>query len=167
MRARKMSKYSHKDIILLPPGEVFFTEKTQQIKTILGSCVAITVWHPNMLGGLCHFLIANKHKQNRAETKNYRYGEDALHFLYMKMSHHAPIHEYELRLFGGANMYPSNTSPTVGESNIAYAQQWAKQHQLSFIQQDILGEQSRSLIFDLSTGKVFLQQYQQGYHHDH
>ena len=158
---------THTSTILLPPGEVLFSDKALQVKTILGSCVAITIWHPNKFGGLCHFLIANKHTTNDSETKNYRYGEDALHFLYMKMSKHAPVHEYELRLFGGANMYTSNTSPTVGENNVAYAKQWAKEHNLNFLEQDILGKQSRSLFFDLRTGNVCLQQYQQGDHHDH
>lgn len=158
---------THSSTILLSPGEVIFSDKALQVKTILGSCVAITIWHPNKFGGLCHFLIANKHKTTDTKTTNYRYGEDALHFLYMKMSDHAPVHEYELRLFGGANMYASNTSPTVGENNVAYAKHWAKQHNLNFTQQDILGKQSRSLFFDLRTGNVCLQQYQQGHHHDH
>ncbi len=156
-----------KNAILLPPGDVCFNHAPKKIKTILGSCVAVTVWHrKKKLGGLCHFLISSN--TSKHSSTNYRHGDAALNYLLHNMAQHAPIHEFDLRLFGGANMYPSKTTPTVGESNIRYAKNWASKNKLTFSQQEVLGNICRSIIFDLSTGTVQLQQYQQeqGIHHD-
>jgi len=158
-----MSVVKHEKALLLSPGEVFFGHKSTKIKTILGSCVAITVWHKKKkLGGMCHFLIAQRRSDLQKAELNYRYGEDALSFLLKSMNSYAPLHEFELKLFGGANMYTSKVSPSVGESNINFATTWAEKNQLTFAEQDILAEVSRSIIFDLSTGIVELQKYYQG-----
>ncbi|TPH19264.1 chemotaxis protein CheD [Litorilituus lipolyticus] len=158
------------DITLLSPGEIIFTEKPLIVRTILGSCIAVTVWHPHLkVGGICHFLIANHQQEHKAKVQNYRYGDCALTFLMKEMSQYAPLNEFELRLFGGANMYSSRSKPTVGEKNAHFTKQWAKSYQLKFKQIEILGNVSRSIIFDLATGNVELQQYQQNKveHNDH
>ena len=41
--------------LVLQPGEWFFGQSPNRISTLLGSCVAVTVWHPILrCGGLCH-----------------------------------------------------------------------------------------------------------------
>src|SRR5439155_18563598 len=41
--------------IFLQPGEWYFGDADTRIRTLLGSCVAITMWHPRRcLGGMCH-----------------------------------------------------------------------------------------------------------------
>ncbi len=51
------------DIIsrFLNPGEFFFCESNCQIHTLLGSCIAITLWHPILkIGGMCHFVLPGR-----------------------------------------------------------------------------------------------------------
>ena len=41
--------------IFLQPGELWFGDEQTRIRTILGSCVAVTLWHPGRrIGGMCH-----------------------------------------------------------------------------------------------------------------
>ena len=48
---------SSSPVISLLPGELYFGQR-HLLKTLLGSCVAITLWHPQrQLGGMCHFLL--------------------------------------------------------------------------------------------------------------
>ena len=44
--------------IFLNPGEYAFGTELDRIRTILGSCVAVTFWHPGLrLGAMCHYLL--------------------------------------------------------------------------------------------------------------
>ena len=53
-----MSQPSNVTEVFLQPGEFHFGHARTRIKTILGSCVAITMWHPILrIGGMCHYLL--------------------------------------------------------------------------------------------------------------
>ena len=152
--------------INLQPGEVYFSQsekgENRTLKTILGSCVAITIWHSqSKTAGMCHYLLAQEAKNTKAThvIQKYRYGEDALDYLLKKMALMYPLDEYKLALFGGSNMYPSLTSPSIGEANIVFAQNWAKKNKLLFNQQDILGNHGRSISLNLTTGNITLINY--------
>jgi chemotaxis protein CheD len=77
------------------------------------------------------------------------------------MSHYLPTNEFEIRLYGGSNMYAHSSSPTIGERNVAFAKEWLSTHNLAVTEEDILGEVCRTLLFDLANGSVKLQRYQQ------
>ncbi len=155
--------------INLQPGEVYFSpsqgnDTTKELKTILGSCVAVTIWHSkSKVAGMCHYLLAHEAKNSRAThvIQKYRYGEEALDYLLMKMALLHPLDEYELALYGGSNMYPSLTTPSIGEVNVKFAHDWANKNKLVFNKQDILGNNGRSVTLDLNTGSVRLIKYEQ------
>ena len=150
--------------INLQPGEVYFSpaidnDKIIELKTILGSCVAVTIWHSkSKAAGMCHYLLAQE-TSNSKVMKKYRYGEEALDYLLKKMVLLHPLSEYELALYGGSNMYPSLNSPSIGTINVIFAQDWAKKNKLLFINQDTLGNNGRSITLDLNTGKVSIITY--------
>ncbi|MGI9213007.1 MAG: chemotaxis protein CheD, partial [Methylococcaceae bacterium] len=55
--------------IFLQPGEYYFSDRDTRIRTVLGSCVAITFWHPGILvGGMCHFMLPTR-MRNRESTE--------------------------------------------------------------------------------------------------
>jgi chemotaxis protein CheD len=146
-------------IINLSPGDIYFGESPKVINTLLGSCVAMTVWHEGLkLGGMCHYLIAEQ--SSKSQTDNYRYGEHSLKYLNQKMASFAELDEFEIQLFGGSNMYNKKIESTIGEQNVSFALQWLKKHKLNLSYNDTLGESSRKLIFDLSTGKIQVTHHQ-------
>lgn len=153
--------------INLQPGEVYFSQSldgntTKELKTILGSCVAITIWHSkSKAAGMCHYLLAHEANNSKATRimQKYRYGEEALDYLLKRMALLHPLDEYELAIYGGSNMYPSLTSPSIGQINVMFAQNWAKKNKLVFSKQDTLGNNGRSVTLDLSTGNVSLITY--------
>jgi len=154
--------------INLQPGDVYFSQLGDQvqqpikIKTILGSCVAVTIWHENSRsGGMCHYLLAQESEAAKTtkQLQKYRYGDEALDYLLKKMSLIQPINEFELALFGGSNMYISSVSPSIGESNITFAQTWAKENNLVFTQEDTLGSLGRSISLDLTNGNIEVSKY--------
>jgi len=49
--------------LMLMPGELHFGGEVQSLKTLLGSCVALTLWHPKRrIGGMCHFLLPSRQR---------------------------------------------------------------------------------------------------------
>ncbi len=158
-----------KQCINLQPGEVYFSaslaaNEKNELKTILGSCVAVTIWHAkSKAAGMCHYLLAQE-ASNAKATKvmhQYRYGNEALDYLLKKMILLHPLNEYELALYGGSNMYPSLTSPSIGKVNVMLAHEWAEKNNLVFIKQDTLGNNGRSVTLDLNTGNISLITYEQ------
>ena len=58
-RERRPSDYME---IFLEPGEFqFTTDPDVRLRTLLGSCVALTMWHPKCrYGAMCHFLLPSR-----------------------------------------------------------------------------------------------------------
>ncbi len=47
--------------VFLQPGELYFGDGRTRVRTLLGSCVAIAVWHPRLrIGGLCHYMLPSR-----------------------------------------------------------------------------------------------------------
>lgn len=139
---------------VVQPGGWFFSQTPLTISTLLGSCVAVTVWHPGLhCGGMCHYLLPRKSSGfNETSIPNPRYGVDALELLFCKMSQEAPIKEYRAGIFGGATMFLGNQK--VGESNGILAIRWIELHKLHVDYSDIGGVQGRKIKLDLNTGTV-------------
>ncbi len=158
---------SNNSCINLQSGDVYFSQTFEHdaekiLKTILGSCVAVTIWHSkSKTAGICHYLLAKEvEKAKITQTmQKYRYGEEALNYLFNKMILLHPADEYDIALFGGSNMYPSLIQPPIGEMNVKFAQAWATKNKLTFNHQDTLGNNGRNLTFNLITGAITIKTY--------
>lgn len=140
--------------VVLQPGEWFFGQAPGVIRTLLGSCVAVTVWHPILrCGGMCHYLLPNRPRVDQGLlVPNGRYGVDALQFLHCEMIERAPLREYHVSCFGGAMMFSGNH--TVGQSNMALAMKWMSLHLLSPKQTEMGGLKGRKIQLDLDSGTL-------------
>lgn len=155
--------------IVLHPGELYFGKAPGTIKTILGSCVAVIVWHPKLLvGGINHYLMATPKKENMNEDEALRYGSFSLTVMEKKMLSIAPITEYQVSLFGGSNMFPQQNEEvvTIGQANIICARHWLNKHKLLPQLESIGGDNSRTISFDLTTGLITLKKYEALYKDD-
>ena len=53
-----MKKPANAAEVVLAPGQVSFATCPTRLRTLLGSCVAFTFWHPQRrIGGMCHFML--------------------------------------------------------------------------------------------------------------
>lgn len=141
--------------LFIHPGEWYFGGNHSRLRTLLGSCVALTVWHPRLqLGGMCHYLLPRPPGDDRKTDP--RYGINALDLLLRAMAKHAPVTEYQLGCFGGSDMFSGRIKGRVGESNIMLAMQWLAQNRLTLKYQDTGGFASRSVVLELHSGKILL-----------
>jgi len=145
--------------IVLQPGEFHFGDRNTRIRTLLGSCVAITLWHPKLLvGGMCHFLLPSRPLIPR--SCDGRYGEEAMALLIAAIaSHGTKPREYEAKLFGGGNMFPGKGKADafdVGTRNADIAMQMLARHGI-VPKATSLGQAGyRNVYFDVGTGNVWV-----------
>lgn len=147
------------------PGEVRFARAPAQLSTLLGSCVAITLWHPGRkMGGLCHFLLPERPPtQSRIGLGlDGRYGDEALQLL-LQAAERAGCTpaECEFKLFGGGCMLACDGCTTglgqrVHERNVEQALTLMRQHGLKVSAHHLGGDGHRQLRLDLATGDVWM-----------
>lgn len=168
-----MKKPDHIIEIFLQPGDFYFGDRDTRIRTVLGSCVSITIWHPRLLiGGMCHYMLPTRNKGKR-DTLDGRYADEAMEMFMreIRASKTRPD-EYQVKLFGGGNMFPDSRKPRMdcpGKScnplastcrhvscrNELTAQLLVKHHGFTIHARCLGGSGHRQLFFDIWTGHVW------------
>lgn len=149
------------------PGEWYFGADYARLHTLLGSCIALTAWHPALkIGGLCHYLLPSspydKRPPDERQSPFYdgRYADKALAAMKSAMLRFAPLTEFQIGVFGGGDMFAYSGTTSIGFDNIAYARQWLMEEKLQPFRVDVGGAISRSLTMVLATGDIHLKHYQ-------
>jgi chemotaxis protein CheD len=107
--------------LVLMPGQMHFGQQASSVRTLLGSCVAITLWHPvRRIGGMCHFLLPSRQRRPGDATDG-RYGDEAVEAMVqaLKVLRASP-EEFVAHLYGGADTMSgvSVAKFNIGERNI-------------------------------------------------
>lgn len=152
--------------IFLQPGEVYFGDVDTRIRTLLGSCVAVTWWHPGRkIGAMCHYLLPDRPRSQKKpeQALDGRYAEEAFDIVLRYMSKESTFpEEYEVKMFGGGNMLaPSKQANSVGERNIEFGKSWLAEHGFRVSREHLAGDGHRNIVFDLETGDVWVKFQQQ------
>jgi chemotaxis protein CheD len=143
--------------VFLMPGQLHFSGHASGMKTLLGSCVAVTLWHPmRKIGGMCHYLLpARAHGKN--EALDGRYGEEALDTLLQHVRNsRADPREFQAHLYGGADTMPEGAPLkfNVGERNIEQGWGFIDKHGFQLQGVDVGEDVPRTVRLDLASGAV-------------
>ncbi len=149
--------------ITLAPGEFFFGGGALRVHTLLGSCVAITLWHPTRhIGGMCHYLLATRGANQRLSKGNYADEAVQLFVNEIKREKTRPA-DYEVKIFGGGNMFSSPSgslnppSINVSKNNADEAPRLLAAHGFSVKATDLGGNSHRKIYLELWNGDVWVQ----------
>ena len=144
----------------LNPGDFRFAGGGTRLHTVLGSCVAITLWHPGKgIGGMCHYLLPGRHPATEGTELDGRYAGDAVQLFLRELRRHGTEpREYTVKVFGGADQFPHLDGPLTGVAgqNSRIGLDLLEQHGFSVSIREVGGHGSRRIIFDLRTGYVWL-----------
>ncbi len=155
-----MRKPVHAVDVFLQPGEVYFGGRDTRIRTLLGSCVAIVMWHPGMrAGGMCHYMLPGAPARRQVALDG-RYADDAMALMLREIqkTDTAPA-DYQVKLFGGGNMFAAHRSAReghVGAKNVEVARTLLKQHGFSSCAEHLGGVGHRTVLFDIWSGHVWM-----------
>lgn len=146
------------ETLILHPGDWYFGASYKHLYTLLGTCVAMTVWHSKLqIGGMCHFLLPEIHHFARAKALKEqdvgRYAEFVLPKMKQQMATMADLDEFHIGVFGGGNL---SEKVDIGDQNVDYILDWLIQNSLQYSDIDVRGHYSRTLIMDLQSGTVNL-----------
>jgi chemotaxis protein CheD len=146
--------------ITLKAGEFYFGGNSASIYTLLGSCVAITMWHPlKLIGGMCHFLLPL-----RGENERLSYGhfaDDALQLFMknIKLTYTRP-EEYDVKIIGGGNMLSHlqdpKTNKQIGQINVAASINMLANNGFNIKKIDTGGCKYRKVTLQLDNGDVWI-----------
>jgi chemotaxis protein CheD len=157
-----MSHAAEQMDIFLQPGEHFVGDADCRIRTLLGSCVSITLWHPRQrIGGMSHYLLATRGSRHNGEFDG-RYGDEALHLLLRDLRRAGvDARQCQAKVFGGGNMFPSISKAVaarVGKVNGEAAHKLLDAHGIAVVSQCLYGVGHRQVVFDVATGHVWSRQ---------
>lgn len=152
--------------VFLQPGEFYFGENKTRIRTLLGSCVAITLWHPRLeVGGMCHYMLPRRPRRKgwEAERLDGRYAEDALKLFLREIQRtRTRASEFQVKLFGGGRMFragsPLERRPTIADANIEFGRAAIAQCGFKLSAEDLGGQGHRNVILDVWSGDVWVRQ---------
>lgn len=148
-----------KDISIFP-GEYHFGVQDTRVRTLLGSCVAITLWHPQRrIGGMCHYMLPGRATAPQAQL-DAKYADDALHLLQSEVAKAGTaLSEYEVKLFGGGNMFPdfeqTHRDP-IGRKNAEAGRKLVTALGLRPKSEDLEGVGHRKVVLDIWSGDVWV-----------
>lgn len=150
--------------IFLKPGEYFVGDANYQIRTMLGSCVSITLWHPaSRIGAMSHFLLPTRNLiDTSVRPLDARYGDEALQLMLAELAQ-AGIkpQQCQSKIFGGGNMFPKQTRKGlmhIGRKNGEAARTLLCAHGIPIVSESLFGIGHRQIVFDVSTGDVWSHQ---------
>ncbi len=147
------------EVVFLLPGQWYFGSTGATVKTLLGSCIAITLWHPRKgLGGMCHYLLPSRPRPADGVLDG-RFGDEAMALLLdeVRRTRTTPK-DYEVHIYGGADTMPDEVKVkfAIGERNVEKAMDLVDRHGFQLQCVDVGGNEPRHVGIDLSSGQVSL-----------
>lgn len=139
--------------IYLLPGQLFASAEAFQIKTILGSCVAICLWDKRRgAGGMNHFLLP---RSRDSQPASLRYADEATRVLLERLKAlgcRPP--NLRAKIFGGGALFRTRDvyANTLGAQNVVAALELMKKAGIPVIAQETGGPQGRKVLFNTDDG---------------
>lgn len=151
--------------VVLHPGDFYFTrvgEHRTVVRTLLGSCVAVTLWHPGAgIGGMCHYVMPKRGTRTDRRLDG-RYAEEAVRmFIDAVKQHGTRPREYEVGLFGGGSQFPTQRGSDVHRQNVEAGRKLLQLAGFQVGAEHVGGTGPRVVELDLTTGTIRLR------HSDH
>jgi chemotaxis protein CheD len=149
------------DDVVLAPGDFFFGGEGLRIRTLLGSCVAITLWHPALrIGGMCHYLVPSRRHPADPGGLDGRYATEAIAMFLRESGRRATVpKDYQVKMFGGGSQFQDPAGLPgfdVPSNNIEAGLHLLEQHGFSLSAKHLGGTGHREVVLDLANGQVWL-----------
>ncbi len=152
--------------VYLKQGEFYISDGgPAQVRTVLGSCVTVTMYCPILnIGGITHSLLPFPlpGSQNTGDQTG-RYVNFSIQHVFKKMTAlGATTPKMEVKIFGGGQMFlplpgkQTQTTLNIGRRNVETALRTIQELGLNLTATDVGGTQGRKLLFFPHRGDVWV-----------
>ncbi|MBN2232193.1 MAG: chemotaxis protein CheD [Deltaproteobacteria bacterium] len=133
----------------LKPGYIFFTARPRVVYTVLGSCVAVTLWDGRQRCCVInHFLYPVK---TTGVAPTAKYGRVALFAsLKMMLEHGSRPADLNAQVFGGGDIGDAG----VGRDNVRIARDFLAEHGIRVSSEDVGGSLGRKVVYYSDTNEA-------------
>lgn len=139
-------------IVQLGMGQIAFASKPVYIRTVVGGCIAVTMYDSQThFSAMCHALYPG-------EKECCLYAIDCVKKMAQKFRMRSiPLNTLEVKFFGVASKFSNNgiISPPL-QKKLEHLSSVIREMGISYIKTDLGGIKSREILFDTQTGKVLL-----------
>ncbi|MEM9300664.1 MAG: chemoreceptor glutamine deamidase CheD [Pseudomonadota bacterium] len=149
-------------VVRIGPGEYYATTEDDMISTVLGSCVAACVRNRvTGVGGMNHFLLPTTFDEDSPRwgetpvSAAMRFGNVAMEKLInLVLGPERRRSDLEIKVFGGARVLRARID--IGDRNVEFVRTYLAKEGLPIAAQDLGGGVPRKVVFDPSSGVVFV-----------
>ena len=141
----------------IQPG-AWFVDTQQPLSTLLGSCVAVCLFDPQLkIGGINHFMLPDMGRSKHGDVDSLLSGNFAMEaLLNALLNKGAKKVRLQAKAFGGGTIIDTdNGSLSIGMRNANFAKEWLTREGIPLLSSDFLGPWSRKIIFLPFSGDAF------------
>lgn len=149
--------------IFLNPGEFHFhcpapnRSRPDRLRTLLGSCVSVILWHPERrIGGMSHVILPNRSRRGDSVGLDARYGDEVIALFNKEIIKAGTLPpQYQVYIVGGGQMYvTTNPAFAVGARNIETVRSHLQRSGFKVRAEHIGTVHHRKVELDMETGSV-------------
>lgn len=149
--------------IYLQPGQYLIAGPACRIRTLLGSCVSIVLWHPQRkVGAMSHCLLPSRGSLKRHSKHDARYLDEAFYLMLRELLElDVPLAHCQAKVFGGGNMFPQHARSDqmhIGRKNGDMARALLEEADVPMVSEHLFGVGYRNIVFDIDSGDVWVRQ---------
>lgn len=141
------------NVLYVEPGQLLVSTEPCRMRTILGSCVAVCLYDPELRhGGMNHFMLPAAASSHETSSK---YGNRAMPLLLERLERlGSDRHRLCASVFGGACLLFAATTDLMhlGRRNVDFAVEWLEQHEITIVVSNVLGSKARRVELDIESG---------------
>ena len=141
--------------VFLVPGELTVHKTAVNVKTIVGSCVAVCLFDRQAhVGGVNHYLLPHPSPGDPPDT---RFGDVAIARLIEKMCQAGGVvRRLAAAVIGGGHPVSAMGGLAVGDANVHVALEVLRARGISVRRQETGGDHGRKLLFNTHTGELLV-----------
>jgi chemotaxis protein CheD len=134
-------------------GQAFVASDPAQLTTILGSCIAVTMYSPHRrLGMLSHIVLPHASGTTAYPAK---FADTAVPYMLSTLKDHGvKTGEIVAKIAGGACMFGDGKFMQIGDANIRATTEALEAVGIRITNQDVGGSLGRRICFELATGLI-------------
>ncbi len=139
----------------LQPGQLVVSSRPCAVTTIVGSCVAVCAWDPQLgVGGMNHYLLPHWAGQDRSSP---RFGNVAIQRLVDGLfALGSKPRSLRARVYGGACVMSAfrGNGRHLGIKNVELALEMLAERGIAIVTRDVGGDRGRKIVFFTDDGTV-------------